>query len=146
MQIIRNPRKAQGVVEMALVLPLFLLVLFAIIDFGWAFHAWTSVNAQCVRAARVGSKRINQLIARSVFSSTTHLGTTEIQQAFWDARSRLTAQANFTPESPVIDTTVSNNHIIRVSAVYKYSGIIGALLPAGWSVLNLNCVAEERKE
>jgi hypothetical protein len=45
----------QSLVEFALVLPIFLLVLFAIIDFGMAFHAWLTVSNSAREGARVGA-------------------------------------------------------------------------------------------
>ena len=41
--------------EFALVLPIFLLVLFAIVDFGMAFHAWLTVTNSAREGARLGS-------------------------------------------------------------------------------------------
>jgi Flp pilus assembly protein TadG len=47
----------QSLVEFALVLPIFLLVLFAIVDFGMAFHAWIAVTNSAREGARLGSVR-----------------------------------------------------------------------------------------
>jgi Flp pilus assembly protein TadG len=44
-------------VEFALVIPIFLLVLFAIVDFGMAFHAWITVTNSAREGARIGSVR-----------------------------------------------------------------------------------------
>jgi Flp pilus assembly protein TadG len=49
--------RGQSLVEFTLVLPIFLLVLFAIIDFGMAFHAWIAVTNSAREGARVGSVR-----------------------------------------------------------------------------------------
>jgi Flp pilus assembly protein TadG len=45
----------QSLVEFTLVLPIFLLVLFAIIDFGMAFHAWITVTNSAREGARLGT-------------------------------------------------------------------------------------------
>jgi len=45
----------QSLVEFAFVLPIFLLVLFAIIDFGMAFHAWIVVTNSAREGGRLGS-------------------------------------------------------------------------------------------
>jgi Flp pilus assembly protein TadG len=53
-----RPRKredGQSLVEFALVIPIFLLVLFAIVDFGMAFHAWITVTNSAREGARIGS-------------------------------------------------------------------------------------------
>jgi hypothetical protein len=47
----------QSLVEFTLVLPIFLLVLFAIVDFGMAFNAWITVTNSAREGARVGSVR-----------------------------------------------------------------------------------------
>jgi Flp pilus assembly protein TadG len=44
----------QSLVEFTLVLPIFLLVLFAIIDFGMAFNAWITVTNSAREGARAG--------------------------------------------------------------------------------------------
>jgi len=53
-----RPRKredGQSLVEFALVIPIFLLVLFSIVDFGMAFHAWITVTNSAREGARVGA-------------------------------------------------------------------------------------------
>jgi len=47
----------QSLVEFALVLPIFLLILFAIVDFGMAFHAWITVTNSAREGARLGAVR-----------------------------------------------------------------------------------------
>jgi hypothetical protein len=59
-RIIRRTDKREGgqsLVEFALVLPIFLLVLFAIVDFGMAFHAWITVTNSAREGARLGAVR-----------------------------------------------------------------------------------------
>jgi hypothetical protein len=54
----RHRGKAEGgqsLVEFAFVLPIFLLVLFAIIDFGMAFHAWIAVTSSAREGGRLGA-------------------------------------------------------------------------------------------
>lgn len=59
-RITRRTGKGEGgqsLVEFTLVLPIFLLVLFAIIDFGMAFNAWITVTNSAREGARLGSVR-----------------------------------------------------------------------------------------
>ena len=53
-KVLRNGkgRKGQGLVEFALVLPLLLLVLFGIVEFGRIFHAWLTIENAARQAAR----------------------------------------------------------------------------------------------
>jgi hypothetical protein len=57
-RITRRKGKGEGgqsLVEFTLVLPIFLLVLFAIIDFGMAFNAWITVTNSAREGGRLGS-------------------------------------------------------------------------------------------
>lgn len=47
--------RGQSLVEFVLVLPVFLLLLFAIIDFGMGFHAWLTVTNSAREGARLGA-------------------------------------------------------------------------------------------
>ncbi len=47
--------KGQSLVEFVLVLPIFLVLLFAIIDFGMGFHAWLTVTNSAREGARLGA-------------------------------------------------------------------------------------------
>jgi len=52
--------RGQGMVEFVLVLPIFLLLVFAIMDFGMGFHAWLTVTNSAREGARVGAVRATQ--------------------------------------------------------------------------------------
>jgi Flp pilus assembly protein TadG len=63
-----GPRKredGQSLVEFALVVPIFLLVLFAIVDFGMAFHAWITVSNSAREGARIGAVHAPAAISSS---------------------------------------------------------------------------------
>lgn len=47
--------QGQGLVEFALVLPLFLVLLFALVDFGRGFQTWIEVTNAAREGARVGA-------------------------------------------------------------------------------------------
>ena len=47
-------------VEFVLVLPIFLVLVFAIIDFGMGFHAWLTVTNSAREGARLGSVQASQ--------------------------------------------------------------------------------------
>lgn len=53
----RKGEKGQSLLEFAMVAPIFFLVLFAIIDFGMAFHAWITVTNSAREGARLGVVR-----------------------------------------------------------------------------------------
>src|SRR3990170_1598575 len=58
LKLIRARRKSgergQALVEFALLVPIFLLLLFAIIDFGMGFYSWISVTNGAREGARLG--------------------------------------------------------------------------------------------
>ena len=54
---IRNGEKGQSLAEFVMVLPIFLILVFAIIDFGLGFHAWLTVTNSAREGARLGSVR-----------------------------------------------------------------------------------------
>ena len=47
--------KGQALVEFALLVPIFLLLLFAIVDFGMGFHSWITVTNSAREGARLGA-------------------------------------------------------------------------------------------
>ena len=51
----RRAERGQSLVEFVLVLPVFLVLLFAIIDFGMGFHAWITVTNASREGARIGA-------------------------------------------------------------------------------------------
>lgn len=51
----RNTELGQSLVEFSLVLPLLLLLLFAIVDFGRAFYAWNTLSNASREGARVAA-------------------------------------------------------------------------------------------
>ena len=50
----KNGEKGQALVEFALLVPIFLLLLFAIIDFGMGFYSWITVTNAAREGARLG--------------------------------------------------------------------------------------------
>ena len=50
----KNGEKGQALVEFTLLLPIFLLLLFAIIDFGMGFYSWITVTNSAREGARLG--------------------------------------------------------------------------------------------
>ena len=50
----KNGEKGQALVEFTLLVPIFLLLLFAIVDFGMGFHAWITVTNSAREGARLG--------------------------------------------------------------------------------------------
>lgn len=61
-RLIRKKEKGergQSLVEFALVVPLFLLLVFAIVDFGMGFYSWITVTNAAREGARIGAVHAN---------------------------------------------------------------------------------------
>ncbi len=59
LKLIRRRRekgeKGQALVEFALLVPIFLILLFAIVDFGMGFYSWITVTNSAREGARIGA-------------------------------------------------------------------------------------------
>ena len=93
----------QSLVEFALVLPIFLLVLFAIVDFGMAFHAWIAVTNSAREGARLGAVRGS---------------ATEIEQRVWDTTGTL-EQGKLTVTVTNAEGDPGDSVIVDVSYAYS---------------------------
>ena len=51
----RKDERGQAVAEFAMIVPIFLLLVFAIVDFGMGFHAWITVTNAAREGARLGA-------------------------------------------------------------------------------------------
>ncbi len=51
----KKGEKGQALVEFALLVPIFLILLFAIVDFGMGFHSWITVTNSAREGARLGA-------------------------------------------------------------------------------------------
>ncbi len=58
--------KGQALVEFALLVPIFLMLLFAVVDFGMGFHSWITVTNSAREGARLGAVQATtaQIIVR----------------------------------------------------------------------------------
>ncbi len=50
----KRGEKGQALAEFALLIPIFLILLFAIVDFGMGFHSWITVTNSAREGARLG--------------------------------------------------------------------------------------------
>ncbi|MEX0800455.1 MAG: TadE/TadG family type IV pilus assembly protein [Dehalococcoidia bacterium] len=51
----RRGEKGQSLVEFTFLVPIFLILVFAIVDFGMGFHAWISITNGAREGARLGA-------------------------------------------------------------------------------------------
>ncbi len=140
----------QATVEMALVLPLFLFMVIGIFDFGRAMHAWGTLNYQCIQAARAATKRNHLLVAKDMFTPTTHAPKDTVEAVFWKFRSPMMAESNYS--TPVFEGVgVNGAKTVTVKASFDFSPITPLLgsLVGGQNkpgTITLSASAEEQKE
>ncbi len=56
----KNGEKGQALAEFALLIPIFLILLFAIVDFGMGFYSWITVTNSAREGARLGAVAATQ--------------------------------------------------------------------------------------
>jgi Flp pilus assembly protein TadG len=65
LRLIRRRRKSgekgQALAEFALLIPIFLILLFAIVDFGMGFYSWITVTNAAREGARLGSVQATEV-------------------------------------------------------------------------------------
>jgi hypothetical protein len=142
-------KKGQGVVELALVLPIFLFVIIGIVDFGRALHSWACLNYQCVQAARAATKRIHPLIGANMFTADTHTAESEVTEMFWKYRSPMMAPDDFS--GPLYSGVGTGAETVTVSASFNLSlmtPVIGKLVGGSSKdgAITISASASEDKE
>ena len=132
------PRKredGQSLVEFALVVPIFLLVLFAIVDFGMAFHAWITVTNSAREGARVGAVRASSAdIEQRVRDTATSLDQANLSVGITNA-------GGLPGESVVVD--VSYDYSLMTPLADLLNMVSGGTIP---DTLNLDSTADMRLE
>lgn len=103
--------KGQSLVEFALVLPLLLLLLFGIVDFGRVFHAYLTIDhvgREVARAVSVGSDEatINNIILKNGASINLTRTDVDITPAESGHDAEITIQYPITFLTPVIGDLV----------------------------------------
>lgn len=130
-------------VEFAIVASLFFLLVFGIIDFGFAFHSWNNT----ANAAREGARK------GAVDSSTADIEARTRAAASTLDQSKLTVVVECSHITGVFSPTVcgptlAEGDIVRVTVNYVYSMItpIGSFVPGLGTTMNLHSQSESRFE
>lgn len=147
-------KKGQALVEFALVLPIFLIVIFAIIDFGRVLHSWASLSNQCINAARAATKRNSFLFGRSLFLSDSHADKESVIKAFWSVQSPFMSNkrdfnVDNTDNEPTLSGVETSNPTVSVSATYKLgllTPFISSIFSSGDGTYTVKAAASEEKE
>lgn len=97
--------RGQSMVEFALIVPLFLLLMFAIVDFGMGFYSWITVTNAAREGARIGA------VGKDSATITQHVKDT--------ARSLKDINSNLTIS--VSNAQGSSGGTVGVTVNYKYT-------------------------
>lgn len=125
----------QSLVEFALVVPIFLLVLFAIVDFGMAFHAWITVTNSAREGARYGAVRATSpQIMQRVRDTAESLDQANLTVSVTNAEGQ-------PGESVVVD--VSYDYSLMTPLADLLNMVSGGTIPA---TLGLSSTADMRLE
>lgn len=147
-------KKGQALVEFALVLPIFLIVVFGIIDFGRILHSWASLNNQCISAARAGAKRNSFLFGNSLFLNDSHASEQAVLDAFWSMQSPfMSSRGDFnqgnSDNKPTLSGVGTNSPTVSVGATYKLNLItpfLSAIMGNHDGTYTISALASEDKE
>jgi Flp pilus assembly protein TadG len=144
--------RGAAAVEFAIVASLFFMLVFGIIDFGFAFHSWNNAG----NAAREGARkaavdpvpfdvRQRALTAASTLDPTK---LTIVVECSHDAPPAPIAWSVALCGPDTGPTTLIAGDIVRVTVNYSYSMItpIGSFVPGLGSTLNLHSQSESRFE
>lgn len=117
----RNTDQGQAVVEFAVILPVLLLILFAILQFGVVFNNYIQVTA----AAREGARKA--AVSRSLGTSSAENAATTAAKNAAPGLNQSNITVSF-PNSP----TFSQGSDVSVQVTYPYSiSIIGLVVASG---------------
>jgi Flp pilus assembly protein TadG len=96
----KNGEKGQALAEFALLVPLFLMLLFAIVDFGMGFHSWITVTNSAREGARVGAVHAPLNVA-----SSPCFGKASAEQCIYD---RVLDSADLADQATKMTVTITN--------------------------------------
>lgn len=126
--------KGQALVEFVFVLPLFLVLVLAVVDFGMGLHAWISVTNGAREGARLGS----------VEATAGEIETKVRQVTNTLDQSKLTVTTTNAQGDPGEGVTVKVDY--KYKLITPLGGIIGVLGGSIGSTLDLSSQSEMRLE
>jgi Flp pilus assembly protein TadG len=130
-------------VEFAIVATLFFMLVFGIIDFGFAFHSWNNAANAAREGARKGAVDPNpQHVRDRVIDSAQTLDLTKLTVDVTCSHDGLSFS------SGLCGASLDEGDIVRVTVNYAYSMItpIGSFVPGLGSTLDLHSQSESRFE
>jgi Flp pilus assembly protein TadG len=155
---LRESERGQAVIEMALTLPLLLMVVFGIIDFGFMFQRYEVITNAAREGARLGvlpqytpaeaSNRVQQYLLASGLPATTAnrrgtCGGAQIKNT-WCAT--LTPSTVTVPGSTPAKTVNQVTMLVQFDHEYSFLGPIMGLFGGSWGTIRLAAASSMRVE
>ncbi len=142
----KKGEKGQALVEFALLVPIFLILMFAIVDFGMGFYSWITVTNSAREGARLGAVHPPLDVPASPC-----FGKVSLEECI---RDRVFETAGLPNEDTNLDVVVEGEELpsgqsVVVQVDYRYglmtplASLIGNLIG---STLNLSSTADMRLE
>lgn len=153
---LRKPARGTATVEFALILPLFLGLLFSIIEFGFIFRNLMIVQQACregARAAAVGKSTTD--VNAAIIGSLADLSAARLTKTLQYRTLTLGVWSSWVTLGDAATTPVTNNAPqgaqVRVKATYSHRLLTGALFARmigqpGATTINLNSQMVMRRE
>jgi Flp pilus assembly protein TadG len=138
--------KGAAAVEFAIVATLFFMLVFGIIDFGFAFHSWNNA----VNAAREGARTaaVDPNVGDITTRVQTAASTLDPSKLTISVLCNRPPSTSFAPCTTTTPTTWKEGDIVRVIVDYQYSMLtpVGSFVPGLGTTLNLHSQSESRYE
>jgi len=115
---IRSRGRGQSLVEFAVILPIFLLLVMGIVDFGWGLKSWISVTNAAREAARYGA----------VNCSTGTATTADVQQRAIDTGSGLGLTSSDVTVTNCETGTTTQSLLVKIEYEHQLITPIGGLM------------------
>ena len=151
----RSGERGQSVIELALTLPLLLLVVFGIIDFGFMFQRYESVTNAAREGARLGvladytateaqNRALNYLQSSGLNGTVRACGAAMVKNSMCAQMTTSTVTvAGSTPAKTVDQVTV----IVEYDHEYSFVGPVMQLFGGGsWGSIRLRSASTMRRE
>ena len=143
----REPSRGQSLVEFALVLPLFVLLLFGILDFGRAVLAYNSISNAAREGARTAivNQRVSDIQGRAVDQATgVQLASTDVRIAFRES-SNPNNVSNVCQQSGTPAPRVGCVAVVTVRTVYQAAtpvigGLVGTICMQSTTMMPIEAV------
>ena len=96
----KNGEKGQALAEFALLVPIFLMLMFAVVDFGMGFYSWITVTNSAREGARLGAVHPPLTV-----TSSPCVGKASLEQCIYD---RVLDSADLADEATKMTVTITN--------------------------------------